>query len=69
MMIKQHAAAATAPLPLADDGPTLDLSSDRNVFTALARGFVEAFNDGDADALVALAHPHIAFGLIPHAPR
>jgi hypothetical protein len=60
-MIKQHAAAATAPPPLADDGPTLDLSSDRNVFTALARRFVEAFNDRDADALVALAHPRIVF--------
>ena len=60
-MTKQHAAAATAPPPLADDGPNLDASTDQNAFTALARGFVEAFNDRDADALVALAHPRIVF--------
>lgn len=60
-MTKQHAAAATAPPPLADDGPILDRSSDQNVFTALAVAFVEAFNDRDADALVALAHPRIVF--------
>jgi hypothetical protein len=58
-MIQQHAAAATAPPLLADDGSALDPSSGRNAFTALARGFVRAFNDRDADALVALAHPRI----------
>jgi hypothetical protein len=60
-MTRQHAAAAPAPPPLADDGPTLDRSSDQNVFTALAVAFVEAFNDRDVDALVALAHPRIVF--------
>lgn len=60
-MTRQRAAAATAPPPLADDGPILDRSSDQNVFTALAVAFVEAFNDRDADALVALAHPRIVF--------
>ena len=58
-MTKQHAAAATAPP--ADDGSVFDASSGRDMFTALARGFVEAFNDRDADALVALAHPRIVF--------
>ncbi|MBS1870804.1 MAG: nuclear transport factor 2 family protein [Actinobacteria bacterium] len=60
-MTKQHAAAAPAPPPLADDGLTLDRSSDQNAFTVLAVAFVEAFNDRDADALVALAHPRIVF--------
>jgi len=60
-MTRQAAAAAPAPPPLADDGPTLDRSSDPNAFTALAREFVEAFNDRDADVLVALAHPRIVF--------
>jgi len=60
-MTKQHAAAAPAPPPLDDDGPTLDRSSGQSAFTALAREFVEAFNDRDADALVALAHPRIVF--------
>jgi SnoaL-like protein len=59
-MTKQHAAAATAPPPLAHDGPTtLDSSSGRDAFTVLAVAFAEAFNDRDADALVALAHPRI----------
>ena len=60
-MTKQHAAAAPAPPPLADDGPALDRSSDQNAFTVLAVAFVAAFNDRDADALVALAHPRIVF--------
>jgi len=60
-MTKQHAVAAPVPSPFAGDGPTHDRRSDRDVFTALARGFVKAFNDRDADALVALAHPHIVF--------
>jgi hypothetical protein len=60
-MTKQHAIAAPAPPPLADDGLTRDRRSDRSVFAALARGFVEAFNDRDADALVALAQPRIVF--------
>jgi len=60
-MTKQRAVAATAPSPFADDGPTVAPRSDRDVFTALAHGFVEAFNDRDADALVALAHPRIVF--------
>jgi len=82
-MTKQHAAAATAPPPLADDGDTLGSSSDQNVFTALARGFFVAFNDHDADARVALAqgkiieaHGYLSdertlvqLGLIPAAPR
>lgn len=58
-MTKQHATAAPAPSPFADGGPTLDRRSDRSVFTALARGFVDAFNDRDADALIELAHPRI----------
>jgi hypothetical protein len=60
-MTKQHAAAATAPPPLADDGPNVTLSADQDAFSALARGFVEAFNDRDADGLVALAHSRIVF--------
>jgi len=60
-MTKQHAAAAIAPPPPADDGPSLDLSPARDAFAALARGFVEAFNDRDADELVGLAHPRIVF--------
>jgi hypothetical protein len=60
-MTKQHAAAATAPPPPADDGPTLDSRSGQDAFTALAVAFVEAFNDRDADALVASAHPRIVF--------
>jgi SnoaL-like domain len=55
-MTKQHAAAATPPPPL-----NVDSSADQDAFTALAHGFVEAFNDRDADALVALAHPRIVF--------
>jgi hypothetical protein len=60
-MTKQHAAAAIAPPPPAADGRALDLSPAQDAFVALARGFVEAFNDRDADALVALAHPRIVF--------
>lgn len=60
-MTKQLAGVATAPPPLADDGSTLDSSSVQDAFTTLAHGFVEAFNDRDADALVALAHPRIVF--------
>lgn len=60
-MTKQHAAAATAPPPLADDGSALDSSSGQDAFAALAVAFVEAFNDRDADELVALAHPRIVF--------
>jgi hypothetical protein len=60
-MTKQHAAAATAPPPPADDGPNVDSSADQDAFTVLARGFVQAFNDRDADALVTLAHPRIVF--------
>lgn len=66
-MTKQHAAAATAlpapppPPPLADDGDAVDSSAGQDVFTALAVAFVEAFNDRDDDALVALAHPRIVF--------
>jgi hypothetical protein len=60
-MIRQHAAAATAPPPLADDGRTVDSSADQDTFAALALAFVEAFNDRSADALVALAHPRIVF--------
>jgi SnoaL-like domain len=60
-MTKQHAAAATAPPPLADDGPNIDSNIDQDAFTVLARSFVQAFNDRDADALAALAHPRIVF--------
>ena len=60
-MTKQHAAAATVPPPLADDGANIDASADQDAFTALARGFVQAFNDRDAERLIALAHPHIVF--------
>jgi hypothetical protein len=60
-MTKQHAAAATAPRSLADDGPKVDTSVDEDAFTMLARGFVEAFNDRDAEGLVVLAHPRIVF--------
>jgi SnoaL-like domain len=65
-MTKQHAAAAIAPPPPADDGPTtLDSSSGQDAFTVLAVAFAEAFNDRDADALVALAHPRIVFRPTP----
>jgi len=60
-MTKQHAAAVTVPPSLADDGPNVDSNIDQDAFTVLARGFVQAFNDRDADALVALAHPRIVF--------
>jgi hypothetical protein len=60
-MTKQHAAAATAPPPLVDDGHAPALSPDQDAFDVLARAFVEAFNARDADALVALAHPRIVF--------
>jgi hypothetical protein len=60
-MTKLHAAAAPAPPPLADDGPKIASSADQHAFTVLARGFVQAFNDRDADALVALAHSRIVF--------
>jgi len=60
-MTKQHAAAAPAPPPLADDGPTVDSGPGHDAFIVLARGFVQAFNDRDIDALVALAHPRIVF--------
>jgi SnoaL-like domain len=61
-MTKQHAAAATAPPPLADDDPTNpDSSSGQDAFTVLAVAFAKAFNDRDADALVALTHPRIVF--------
>jgi len=60
-MTKQHAAAAIAPAPLAAHGPHVDPSAGQDAFTALARGFVQAFNARDADALVALAHPRIVF--------
>jgi len=60
-MTRQHAAAATAPPSPAGDGPTLDSVSDQDAFTALAVAFVEAFNDRDAEGLVALAHPRIVF--------
>jgi ketosteroid isomerase-like protein len=60
-MTQHHALAARPPPPFAADGPTRDRSSDQDVFAALAREFVEAFNDRDADALVALAHPRIVF--------
>jgi len=59
-MTKKHAIAASAPSPFAG-GPWLDRRSDWDLFTALAHGFVTAFNDRDADALAALAHPHIVF--------
>jgi len=60
-MTKSHAVAATAPPSSFGDGHGLDLSPAQDTFTALARGFVEAFNERDADALVALAHPRIVF--------
>lgn len=60
-MTKQHAAAATVPTPLADNGPKNASSAGQDAFSVLARGFVQAFNDRDADALVALAHPRIVF--------
>jgi len=60
-MTKQHATAATVPSPFADDGPNVDLSAGQDAFTALARGFIGAFNDRDADRLVALAHSRIVF--------
>lgn len=46
-----HAATATAPPP----------STDQGAFAMLARAFVDALNDRDADGLVALAHPRIVF--------
>lgn len=60
-MTKQDAAAARAPSPFAGDEPARARRSDRDVFTALASGFVQAFNARDADALVALAQPRIVF--------
>lgn len=60
-MTKQHAAAATALPPLVDDEPTAGSSTDSTAFGALARAFVEGFNDRDADVLVALADPRIVF--------
>lgn len=60
-MTKQHAAAATVPPPLADDGRKIVSSADQDAFTVLARGFVQAFNDRDAERLVALAHSRIVF--------
>jgi len=59
-MTKQHA-AATAPPPHADGGPTIASSADQAAFTVLARDFVQAFNDRDAERLVALAHSRIVF--------
>ena len=59
-MTKPHAVAVTAP-PSPFDGRGLASSPVGDVFTALARGFAEAFNDRDAEALVALAHPRIVF--------
>lgn len=60
-MTKQHAVAATAPPTLTNDSSSLDSGSGRDAFAALAAAFVEAFNDRDAEGLVALAHPHIVF--------
>jgi hypothetical protein len=60
-MTERHAAQAIAPLPPADGGPTVDSIIEPTEFAALARAFVEAFNDRDADALVSLSHPHIVF--------
>lgn len=60
-MTKQHAAAATAPPPLANDGPKIASSADQDAFSVLARGFVQAFNGRDAEGLVALAHSRIVF--------
>lgn len=61
-MTNHHAAAATArPPSAADDGHTVDLGPAQDAFAPLARGFVEAFNDRDADVLVALSDPHIVF--------
>ncbi|HZV75001.1 MAG TPA: nuclear transport factor 2 family protein, partial [Conexibacter sp.] len=60
-MTKHHAVAPAASPPLADDGPGLEPSSGQDLIAPLARGFVEAFNGRDADALVALAHPRIVF--------
>jgi hypothetical protein len=60
-MTKQHAVAATAPPPLAANGPSVDSSPDQDAFDVLARAFVEAFNARDAEALVALAHSRIVF--------
>jgi hypothetical protein len=60
-MADQHAAAATAPLPRADNGASVDSSTDQGTYALLARAFVDAFNDRDADGLVALAHPRIVF--------
>ena len=41
--------------------PVADLGEIHPSVEALARGFVEAFNQRDAEALVALAHPRIVF--------
>lgn len=60
-MTKQHAVAAPEAPPLAADGPTLDASPGTKAFALLAGAFVEAFNDRDADELVALAHRRIVF--------
>jgi len=57
----EHAAPANAPPPLTDDGPRLDLSPDNDAVVSLAHAFVKAFNDRDADGLVALAHSRIVF--------
>jgi hypothetical protein len=57
----EHAAPANAPPPLIDHGSTVDLRADPVGFARLARAFVDAFNDRDADALVGLAHPRIVF--------
>lgn len=56
-MTEQHAARAAPPPPRGDGG----LAIDPTEFAALGRAFVEALNDRDADALVALAHPRIVF--------
>jgi len=64
-MTEQHAAPATVPLPLADDGPTAAPAGapaiDPTEFAALARAFVEAVNDRDANALVGLSHERVVF--------
>ncbi len=59
----QQSPLAPAAAPAAGNGhhPTAPADRDGAAFEALAREFVEAFNDRDADALVALAHPRIVF--------
>jgi SnoaL-like domain len=57
----EYAAPANAPPPLVDHGSTVGLRTNPVGVTALARAFVEAFNDRDADALVGLAHRDILF--------